>query len=105
MSRYIDADALRNKIQVEANALDITDDEQTDGFWHGLIWTRQALDDMPTADVGPVRYGRWVEDKYSYEHCSVCGFEWDEPEYVSNFRCTVNYCPNCGAKMDGGSER
>ena len=43
----------------------------------------------PSADVAPVVHGRWL----GYE-CSVCGVS---SEYGSS-----NYCPNCGAKMDGG---
>lgn len=47
--------------------------------------------------IDPVRHGKWIseEDKSmmaAWERCSDCGF------------CTVdmnlNYCPNCGAKMD-----
>ena len=47
------------------------------------------------ADVAPVVHGEWIEDGYGYNHCAVCGWEWDEPESVSPF------CLNCGAKMDG----
>lgn len=52
------------------------------------------VENIPSADVAPVRHGRWEE----YEKiwwCSECGFEtglrWD-------------YCPDCGAKMDGGED-
>lgn len=38
--------------------------------------------------------GEWISDEYGYNHCSECGFEHDEPEYVTP------YCPNCGANMD-----
>lgn len=48
----------------------------------------------PAADVAPVRYGEWIADDYAYNRCSVCGWEWDDREYVTP------YCPNCGAKMD-----
>lgn len=53
-------------------------------------------DAIPAADVAPVTYGEWIEDAYGYNHCSACGWEWDEPESVTPF------CPNCGANMDGG---
>ena len=45
-----------------------------------------------------VKYGDWIEGDYMYFHCSECGFEFDEPENITP------YCPNCGAKMDGGDE-
>lgn len=58
----------------------------------------QLLDEIPTADVAPVVHGRWdILDGYKTRRvCSVCG--WDAPEYGKFY----SYCPNCGAKMDGG---
>jgi hypothetical protein len=55
---------------------------------------------LPTADVAPVVYGRWIHDGRRIEsgidwcHCSECGKS-------DNFCTRTNYCPNCGAKMDG----
>ena len=57
----------------------------------------EYLYELPTADVAPVRHGRWIEqEKYTFGvmyDCSICdnrildnGYSW-------------NYCPNCGAKM------
>lgn len=65
---------------------------------------------MPAADVVEVRHGRWIdktwttEDDWSYYNhhvviCSVCNKQFD---YVINEKS--NYCPNCGAKMDGGQD-
>lgn len=42
-----------------------------------------------------VTHGKWIEEKYSFPACSVC----DEPIVTA---APTNYCPNCGAKMDGG---
>lgn len=53
--------------------------------------------DLPRADVAPVRHGRWAEtvtDGFLFVSCSACGFKTGRIDY--------NYCPNCGAKMDGG---
>ena len=47
-----------------------------------------------TADVVEVRRGKWVYGEFDIPHCSECGVEV-MPNNVSN------YCPNCGAKMDG----
>ena len=55
----------------------------------------RALSEMPAADVQPVKHGRWMYPFY----CSGCGFV---PYYSSDL--TYNYCPNCGARMDGDSE-
>ena len=71
-----------------------------------------AIREIPTADVVEVRHGRWLS-AYEYaiklgetnpyrlgiaEHdkiwhfCSLC---------EQQVRFTRNYCPDCGAKMDG----
>ncbi len=69
---------------------------------------RVIMEAIPTADVAPVRHGRWNEVKgftgveaFGYKEecvegfaCSVCSKEVDVSE--GGF----NYCPNCGAKMD-----
>lgn len=51
---------------------------------------------IPAADVAPMRHGRWVDfDGESYE-CSMChGIR-------SLYR--YSYCPDCGARMDGGDD-
>ena len=53
---------------------------------------------MPSADVAPVRHGRWVEKgKYTFGimyDCSLC-----ENRILDNGH-PWNYCPNCGARMD-----
>ena len=55
---------------------------------------------MKAADVAPVRHARWgVEvgmNFFKERNCPVC-----KKRIESNF---WNYCPNCGAKMDGGNE-
>lgn len=52
------------------------------------------IEDMPTVNVAPVRHGRWKRCGKNLGECSECG------EIVS---VRNNYCPNCGAKMDGGA--
>lgn len=53
------------------------------------------IDGLPTIEAQPVKHGRWMYPFY----CSECGFT---PYYSSDL--TYNYCPNCGARMDGDSE-
>ena len=62
-----------------------------------------AIFKIPPADVAPVWHGRWLgwgkSGTPTYENygtCSVCG---EDAEIYTEHR---NYCPNCGAKMDGG---
>ena len=52
-------------------------------------------------DVAPVRHGHWVKEKPDvliHWHCSVCKncYYLEEPN--------ADYCPRCGAKMDGGEQ-
>ena len=59
---------------------------------------RQNIMDIPAADVAPVRHGRWImhDDEFGLTcECSVCHIET---------MGDGNYCPNCGAKMDGGAD-
>lgn len=50
------------------------------------------------ADVAPVVHARWVNVNREVEQmcrCSACGYP------VSYFWSRTEYCPHCGAKMDG----
>ena len=61
----------------------------------------QSISDMPAADVAPVRHGRWEEA--SDGDGIVCPFcRTDFCTIIYDTEC-FNYCPNCGAKMDGGA--
>ena len=57
---------------------------------------------MPTADVQEVKHGNWIYNLTYYEsdecNCSLCGQLMTTAKGVR-----MNYCPNCGAKMDGGN--
>ena len=62
-----------------------------------LIWLRLP----PAVDAEPVRHGRWIlrnviSMPYKIAHECSCCREWG---YFATFE--KNYCPNCGAKMDG----
>lgn len=59
-----------------------------------------AIDEMPAADVAPVRHGRFRSLTFSGDTiiCSECKIAYNifETNCVENF----NFCPHCGAKMD-----
>lgn len=55
---------------------------------------KEWLETLPTVDVEEVRHGKWIPCEMQPHHiCSVCG-HWFSLYDI------VNYCPNCGAKMD-----
>ena len=57
----------------------------------------QSISDMPAADVVPVRHGHWNTGYFHDRVCSCCLHpDNDINDYAHS------YCPNCGAKMDGG---
>lgn len=59
----------------------------------------EAINRTPAADVEPVRHGRWnvVEGlRLDNAICSNCG------RHFQAYYEAYSFCPNCGAKMDGG---
>ena len=61
------------------------------------------VESAPTVDAVEVVHGRWIEqEKYTFGtmyDCSICGTR------ILDNGHSWNYCPNCGAKMDGGVDR
>lgn len=62
--------------------------------------TMFLLDNIPAADVAPVVHGQWVTHYRSGTtvaegYVSTCCDMWNNRK--------SDYCPNCGARMDGGS--
>ena len=51
---------------------------------------------LPAADVAPVVHARWIDDGRGIIICPECKRGYN---LVPKF---TNYCPACGAKMDGG---
>ena len=110
MAEYIEREALLNRLKTKVKR--ITPIEKSrDMFYHdsgvnGAL-TRAMLEaeNAPAADVVPVVRGRWeVHPKDT--HASL--------KHLEKLRCThcwhffyhdcgdsKNYCPNCGARMEG----
>lgn len=68
-------------------------------------WNDYAIKDIirhiPAADVAPVKHGHWIQIDKNKCECSNCGIIVLIAVYPHGDK---NYCPNCGAKMDKGSE-
>lgn len=64
---------------------------------HSDSWV--AIKYMNAADVAEVRHGRWMDNTF----CSCCN--WFEEDDKGNILMSFyNFCPCCGAKMDGGAD-
>lgn len=71
-------------------------------------WLNEEFEVKHNVDVVPVVHGRWDDSgKYTFPsgnaavRCTNCGCALTESEYHLN---NWNYCPVCGAKMDGGTD-
>lgn len=83
--RLIDANKIVYSWQIDA-----------DGQEHDGVTLQSIIDKMPT--IEPERKtGKWITQEFgSWAECSECHELYDIPIAYSNF------CPNCGAKMNGG---
>ena len=60
----------------------------------------KILNQFPQSDVAPVRHGQWEEASDGDGIvCPFCRTDFCTIIYDTEY---FNYCPNCGAKMDGG---
>lgn len=64
------------------------------GWNDACDYIRERLERVKVPDVAPVIHGRW-KLAGDASRCSAC-----ERKSVIEY----NYCPNCGAKMDGGAK-
>lgn len=76
-------------------------------------WVKDAIEEFDNAQevkAEPVRRGRWIQsDALDYKDpngvihvhgmCSCCRLIYDFRDMTSRFK----FCPNCGARMDGGA--
>lgn len=97
MSRYIDADELKNAF---TNWREIVNNPYD--FFPSVEECKAVIDAQPTAEVTEVKHGRWEhhdDATYAgggYEECSYCRWRCSEWIFIEDTR----YCPNCGSRMD-----
>ena len=64
----------------------------------------EAINAVPAADVAPVVHGRWERDADGDWYCTNCDEVVAICESGRERTYRKPYCPNCGAKMDGGAD-
>lgn len=89
--RLIDAEKVKRKIKYIARTYGISESTR-----NKLL---NAVDDS-IVDAEPVRHGKWIVKDDIYFVCSECS-ELSDYECDGTHKQSL-YCPNCGAKMDGG---
>lgn len=93
---------LRSIAIAKLTALEVTNPFAT------IADAKRVLADMDAADAAKVVHGKWVHSRYDRSSgqfdvvkCSRCGLE----AYAMAYHVRDgNYCPRCGARMDGGNE-
>ena len=105
MAEYIDREAFKKSVEERYCLPCKAEGKDYNGCRCRACWVDDMLDEVdcfqPTADVAPVRHGRWIDaypdiepnPMFMYGICSECGFEQAISKYLK-------YCPDCGAKMD-----
>ena len=98
MARLIDANALLDKVQFR---MDI-DSKNAEIIAGCVDITRRLIENAPTVDAVEVVHGCWEprKDVPGFIRCSVCHDCNIYDDWADGKKW--NYCPNCGAKLDGG---
>lgn len=100
MSRLIDADVAEKILREYADDVGCNRGEYE--LANGILKAVCRLDDIPTVEAKPVVHGKWklakdVSPLLDTLKCSNCG-----TSYRFMF---MNFCPNCGARMDMRGEK
>ena len=106
MAEYIEREALKSKLKnMEATSPNKVYQNAMEDMIYYFI--PKIIDEIPSADVAPVRHGYWYNRGGRFR-CSVC----DNKALLKDIGGTGGwsheyeqqkspYCPNCGARMDG----
>lgn len=109
MAKYIEKEATIKRIE-EVYCADCNSYNGVRCRACGIGDAIDMIEDAPAADVAPVVHGLWEKEPSSF-------WRWTPSGAVAvartTYRCGLcgrgtavksNYCPNCGAMMDGGAD-
>lgn len=92
MAEYIEREPILKFIEDGLNNPD-----KLKAFGHDAIEIMTEVQYAPAADVAPVVHGRW-DSIGGIITCSEC------ERWFNLLPIFSHYCPNCGAKMQGGTD-
>lgn len=104
---YIERDSIYSRVKRHTNPYG----KPTIDYESG-VKVLDMIKQEPAADVAPVVHGEWKlhgndDDLGSTYWCSHCYFQVDEELFYPHGydeEKPYNYCPRCGAKMDGATD-
>lgn len=73
-------------------------------FMDGMAFYADHIKRIPAADVALVRHGRWASVFDIGTVCNQCGYDIEQHGFDVRTDGEPNYCPNCGARMDGDGD-
>lgn len=104
--RLIDADALEyTRVRIFHGLNE--DGTPCVGGYNAVVMSC-AIEDAPTVDAVPVVHGRWIYKQTEDEDWGHTFHSWECSNCNYHAECNPagkNYCPHCGAKMDGNGEK
>ena len=102
---------IKTMVAIAPQEFHLSEDNEIADFNFELDGWRNSLMEIESADVAPVRHGRWdvrepmpmhdIKGNLSWGNwyvCTGCGFATTAIEgHITQYK----YCPSCGARMDG----
>lgn len=93
-----DADTIENPLKIPDVERVLNEATVFSVCFHERITLREFMNRVQKGECKARRHGRWLSNNLilNRQKCSECGFYSDDLQ-------ADNYCPQCGAIMDGGA--
>ena len=104
MAEFINREAFKKSVEERYCKPCKAEGKDHNGCWCRACWVDDMLDEVECfqpSDVALVVHGRWIY-KGEYAVCTECGGRsGTQYDGVEPIPLMTQFCPNCGAKMDG----
>ena len=96
-------EVIKHTAAIAPKEFHISEEDDIADFNFEIDAWKKDFSNIPPADVAPVRHGRWKPFDRTWGRsvftCTECGDAMDVPTEMGE--PIFDYCPNCGARMDG----